>query len=615
MEERSQSEPPPRSVSIIRDNDSGSDSDSDSGSSSSSGSSSGTRSTRSGSFSSTSSSGSSSSSSSSSGSDSDDGIKTARAKRVRATQAAEIPSPSKRPRPAETNVEEKREEINPADLALLQKLRSSGTYVPPHRLAHLRSKITDKSSKEYQRLSWDALRKGINGVVNKVNVTNISDVIPELFQLNLVRGKGLFVRAVMKAQSASPGFTNVYASIVAVVNTKLPEIGELLLNRIILQFRRCIRRADRPGVAAACTFVGHLVNQQIAHEILALQLLTFLLETPTEGAVAVAASLTKDVGMYLTEICPQGVHAIFERLRVVLQEGDADARTQYIIEDLFDARKSNFAEYPTKIPELDLVRSKDQITHDLALDDEDLDKDDALDVFRLDPNYEKTEEMWNKVKKRILGDDSGSDSDSSTDSEAEDSGTEADDESEDGDAEEVKEDKQQGTAPSHTQTIKDFTEADLVAMRRTIYLTIMSSIDFEECTHKLMGINIPETLEMELINMLVECCSQERTYQRYYGLLGRRLCTISRAYQEATIHAFEGHYATIHRFETNQLRNVAMLYAHLLSTDALPWTVFECIHMNEDETTSSSRIFIKVLCQELATRLWTCHAPRALCRI
>ena len=32
--------------------------------------------------------------------------------------------------------------------------------------------------------------------------------------------------------------------------------------------------------------------------------------------------------------------------------------------------------------------------------------------------------------------------------------------------------------------------------------------------------------------MLIECCSQERTYLKYYGLLGQRFCLISPVYQE-----------------------------------------------------------------------------------
>ena len=43
----------------------------------------------------------------------------------------------------------------------------------------------------------------------------------------------------MKAQAASPGFTPVFAALAAVVNTKFPEIGELLLHRLVLQVRKC----------------------------------------------------------------------------------------------------------------------------------------------------------------------------------------------------------------------------------------------------------------------------------------------------------------------------------------------------------------------------------------
>ena len=59
----------------------------------------------------------------------------------------------------------------------------------------------------------------------------------------------------------------------------------------------------------------------------------------------------------------------------------------------------------------------------------------------------------------------------------------------------------------------------------------------------------------------------------------------------------------IHRLETNKLRNVAKFYAHLIGTDALPWTLLSYIELTEDNTTSSSRIFIKILFQELAEAL------------
>ena len=123
--------------------------------------------------------------------------------------------------------------------------KSGGVYIPPFKLARMMKEVQDKSSVEYQRLTWDALRKSINGLVNKVNAANVKNIIPELFSENLIRGRGLFCRSCMKSQMASPGFTDVFAALVAVVNTKFPEVGELLLRRIVLQLKRAYKRNDK----------------------------------------------------------------------------------------------------------------------------------------------------------------------------------------------------------------------------------------------------------------------------------------------------------------------------------------------------------------------------------
>jgi pre-mRNA-splicing factor CWC22 len=59
--------------------------------------------------------------------------------------------------------------------------KAGGVYIPPFKLAQMLREAKDESSAQYQRLRWDALRKSINGLINKVNVTNIKDVLPEIF--------------------------------------------------------------------------------------------------------------------------------------------------------------------------------------------------------------------------------------------------------------------------------------------------------------------------------------------------------------------------------------------------------------------------------------------------
>ncbi|KAG6744280.1 hypothetical protein POTOM_052996 [Populus tomentosa] len=430
-----------------------------------------------------------------------------------------------------------------ADASILGK--TGGVYIPPFRLARMMKEVEDKSSIEYQRLTWDALRKSINGLVNKVNASNIKNIIPELFSENLIRGRGLFCRSCMKSQMASSRFTDVFAALVAVVNTKFPEVGDLLLRRIVLQLKRAFKRNDKPQLLAAVKFIAHLVNQQVAHEIIALELLAVLLENPTDDSVEVAVGFVTECGSMLQDVSPKGLDGAFERFRGILHEGEIDKRVQFLIEGLFAIRKAKFQGYPAVRPELDLVDQEDQLTHEISLS-EDIVAEITLDVFKPDPNFLENEKRYEELKKNLL----------------------------------------------------DFEEAGhkLLKIKLEPGQELMLQFDVAEAEFR-------DYLWMELCIMLLECCSQERTYLRYYGLLGQRFCMINKVHQENFEKSFVQQYSMIHRLETNKLRNVAKFFAHLLGTDALPWHVLAYIRLTEEDTTSSSRIFIKILFQELSEHL------------
>ena len=136
-------------------------------------------------------------------------------------------------------------------------------------------------------------------------------IVRELFAENIVRGRGLLCQSVIQAQTASPTFTHVYAALAAIINTKFPNIGELLLkrsvcnnwfppfikmfSRLILNFKRGFKRNDKTRCTSSVRFIGHLVNQQVAHEVLALEILTLLLENPTDDSAEVCITFMKEV--------------------------------------------------------------------------------------------------------------------------------------------------------------------------------------------------------------------------------------------------------------------------------------------------------------------------------
>ncbi|KAJ8958815.1 hypothetical protein NQ318_019575 [Aromia moschata] len=449
--------------------------------------------------------------------------------------------------------------------------RTGGAYIPPAKLRMMQENITDKSSAAYQRIAWEALKKSIHGYINKVNTSNIGIIARELLHENIVRGRGLLCKSIIQAQAASPTFTNVYAALVAVINSKFPNIGELLLKRLVLQFRRGSSRITRASAYPRPRSSPTWSIRGWRTEILALEILTLLVETPTDDSVEVAISFLKECGQKLTEVSGA------KMLRNILHEGQLEKRIQYMIEVMFQIRKDGFKDHAAVIEELDVVEEEDQFTHLITLDDvRQVNAEDILNVFKFDENYEENEGKYKTLSKEILEQDSesGSDSDGLDDV--------SDDEDDDEDE------------PKGEGKIIDNTETNLITLRRTIYLTIQSSLDFEECAHKLMKMELKPGQEIELCHMFLDCCAEQRTYEKFYGLLAQRFCQINKSrYSRTRTRPPTG-------WTRNRLRNVSKFFAHLLFTDAIGWEVLDIMKLNEEDTNSSSRIFIKILFQELA---------------
>ncbi len=93
--------------------------------------------------------------------------------------------------------------------------------------------------------------------------SNLSIIIRQLLQNNIVRGRGILARTIIKAQIASPINTNVYAALVCIINKTFPQIGELISKRLISSFRRTYQLNDKSNCLASVKFVAHLINQNI----------------------------------------------------------------------------------------------------------------------------------------------------------------------------------------------------------------------------------------------------------------------------------------------------------------------------------------------------------------
>ncbi|NXH26562.1 CWC22 factor, partial [Myiagra hebetior] len=357
----------------------------------------------------------------------------------------------------ETTSKKKKEEVDPI------LTRTGGAYIPPAKLRMMQEQITDKNSLAYQRMSWEALKKSINGLVNKVNVSNIENIIHELLQENIVRGSQYLAKQVLLQLPVSVVYCcNVEKRPLCYWSLVDPEIILLHFKQIATLFLAQIYLRRSALLFMDCNIVHSdslLILFPQAHEVLCLEMLTLLLERPTDDSIEVAIGFIKESGLKLTEVSPRGINAIFDRLRHILHESKIDMRVQYMIEVMFAVRKDGFKDHPI-IPEgLDLVEEEDQFTHMLPLED-DYNPEDVLNVFKMDPNFMENEEKYKMLKKEILDEgDTESEGNQEAGSSEED---EEDDEEEDEDGK------------CQTVTVHDKTEINLVSFRRTIYLAIQS---------------------------------------------------------------------------------------------------------------------------------------------
>lgn len=493
-------------------------------------------------------------------------------------------------------------------LSKLLKLKSGGAYVPPAKLRELMAQVElEENSKEFQILQWEALKKNINSSVNKVNKKNLKTIVVELFKNNLLQGRGLLCQCIMKSQQLSTSYTDVYASLVSIINSKIPEVGDLLVRRLIVKFKRLIRRNEAEQCRSVVVFLSELFNFRVINSELVQQIIDKLFENISDFRIEMIIEIMRHCGITLHDENGKWFDQKANLLRNVLNENIVNPKSQYLIQEFFDNFKGLVTNYNGIDESLDLVEEEDQITHNFTLSENVL-GDDHLDVFKFDPNYKDNREKYNIIRKGILGSDVETDSDQEVDNESSDYSSDYDNEEEekqdvdDDDNRQYTDDKERNKL---TVQIKDLTEQELTTFQKNVYLTIMSSMSPEEATHKLLKLPAvdPKRKEYMLVDMVIKCCAQEKIYSKYYGLIGENLAVINKSWAEAFQALFKENYQNCHRYETALLRNIGAFWGHMFASDKIGWECLSVIKLTEEDTTSSGRIFIKFIFQRMVDEL------------
>jgi pre-mRNA-splicing factor CWC22 len=507
-------------------------------------------------------------------------------------------------------------------------------YVPPHRRQEAAvsssAELNSTNSPAFQQEAWRALSRSITGVVNKVSKDNLEQSAIELFRENLVRGRGLLARSLMRTQQVDPDLTPVLAALVSRINKDLPTVVDLLCHRLVVQWNRAYLRKDWRYVENASRFLGWLFLLQVIEVDLIYQLLLKHLtsEKRSDEDIDQAAKLFRGTFRVMSLRERRSFHEqVLTPFRDLLAMDDEafrlSTRSQAVLESClkevqgWERRKDSEEVIPAYLV---LFELNQQETHELDLEAK-YATEDALDRYAFDPDYDIHEEQYEVVRKAILGEDWELELlQQVADAEEEEEGEEVDDGADaSGDNDDVNRPPRtrvtastnggasdssvnpNTTSAAELDASKTLIDAEERQLRRDVYLAMRSSIRADEAVHKILKYMKPQT-ERTICFMVIEGCCEERAYRKMYSMAAERLCKSNARFQAFFVEAFHARYESAEELTLKQIEYTCKVYSHLLRTNSIYWSrCLSCLDIVDNN--ESQRLIIQFLFKGVAEEM------------
>ncbi|XP_022168911.1 pre-mRNA-splicing factor CWC22 homolog [Myzus persicae] len=440
--------------------------------------------------------------------------------------------------------------------------------------------MTDFDKKNELSLSeqindWNILRTSIESTVQKLNPGNIRYTCTKLFELNIIRGKGLLCRAIMGAQSNSLQFTHIYATLVSFINCEFPNIVELLLVRCVCLFTNAYKKCEEENKhVPPVIFIAHLVDNNVVKDWLVLDILKVLIKTPNLNAISMVDKIMKICGKKLNSNPHNKLDLknIFDTLQNISEDEQIDKSVQCLAKVIL-LTKINYSEDE---PEFYLVNPNKQFSHSLHLN-HNYSPQYELDFFVYDLDFKSNEIIYKTYAKQILKLKSKVYYFANND------------------IDEMADDEDDCEAETNM-----LSAIDNVSIKKTISLLVNLKLPPSEIAHELMQFKSIPSEELELCIEYVECCFENSAvYNKIFGDIIQSFCQINPSIVDSIELIFKRCTPVIHLGNPNKLQNLAKFFAQLLCSDSISWKVFSAVYLTEYEVTYSGRAYLKALFNEL----------------
>ncbi|KAJ0981719.1 hypothetical protein J5N97_009974 [Dioscorea zingiberensis] len=127
-------------------------------------------------------------------------------------------------------------------------------------------------------------------------------------------------------------------------------------------------------------------------------------------------------------------------------------------------------------------------------------------------------------------------------------------------------------------------------IRRAIFCIIMSGEDYVDAFEKILRLDLSGKQDREVMRVLVDCCLQEKVFNKYYTVLASKLCSHDKNHKFSLQYCLWDHFKELESMELHQSVNLARFVAEMISSFTLSLSLLKTVDLMDLKQLTPKRI-------------------------
>ncbi|CAO2820382.1 unnamed protein product [Amaranthus hypochondriacus] len=127
-------------------------------------------------------------------------------------------------------------------------------------------------------------------------------------------------------------------------------------------------------------------------------------------------------------------------------------------------------------------------------------------------------------------------------------------------------------------------------IRRAIFCVIMSGEDYMDAFEQLLSLNLQGKQDREIMRVLVECCLQEKMFNRYYTALASKLCSHDKNHKFTLQYCLWDQFKELESMPLRRSMHLARFVAEMLASFTLSLATLKVVDLSDATQLTAKRI-------------------------